>query len=487
MTHSILALHHGYRVPGGEERAAEQLADLAEQRLGERVAWLRRDSSALTAGDAARGLLAGGLGGRQVTDALDRTGAGLVHAHNLFPTFGPVALRAAIKHGASVVVHLHNTRLICAVATNVRDGHDCTECRAGWTMPGVIHRCRGSLPESLAYGAALPRWRRDVVRLADAVIVPSMAARSRLLTLGLGLPADAVHVVGGVAPVVAERSWASQGRFALLVGRLAPEKDIATAIDACAAVGLPLVIAGDGPEMERLMAHAGPERRRVARTEPSRRRRVVREETYPRRPAVPPAARGAGGAQRAAGGSGDATGSNSSGRPGEDGGAPSPAAAEPVPVTSGPAAPITAAAILGDELVEALAQPPEIRGSTVFLGRVDDRVLALLRRSARVALAPSLAHETFGLAALESMADAVPTIGTAVGALPELLGEEAVVPPRDVPALTARLRALAGDDAAGARAAARARELAGPEAVAQRLAAAYAAAREHRSVRATYR
>jgi glycosyltransferase involved in cell wall biosynthesis len=471
VTHSILALHHGYRVPGGEERAAEQLADLAEERLGERVAWLRRDSSALTAADAARGLLAGGLGGRQVTDALDRTGAELVHAHNLFPTFGPVALRAAIKHGASVVVHLHNTRLICAVATNVRDGHDCTECRAGWSMPGVIHRCRGSLPEALAYGAALPRWRRDVVRLADAVIVPSIAARSRLLTLGLGLPADAVHVVGGVAPVVAERSWASQGRFALLVGRLAPEKDIATAIDACAAAGLPLVIAGDGPEMERLMAHAGPERRRMQRTEPSRRRRVVREEPYPRRPAVPPAVRGGEDAAATAGA----------------GVEQAPAAGAPAPSTSGPAAPITAAAILGDELVEALAQPPEIRGSTVFLGRVDDRVLALLRRSARVALAPSLAHETFGLAALESMAAAVPTIGTAVGALPELLGEEAVVPPRDVAALTDRLRELAGDDAAGQRAADRARQLAGPEAVAQRLAAAYAAAREHHSVRATYR
>ncbi len=487
MTHSILALHHGYRVPGGEERAAEQLADLAEQRLGERVAWLRRDSSALTAGDAARGLLAGGLGGRQVTDALDRTGAQLVHAHNLFPTFGPVALRAAIKHGASVVVHLHNTRLICAVATNVRDGHDCTECRAGWTMPGVIHRCRGNLPEALAYGAALPKWRREVVRLADAVIVPSLAARSRLLTLGLGLPADAVHVVGGVAPVVAERSWASHGRFALLVGRLAPEKDIATAIDACAAVGLPLVIAGDGPEMERLMTHAGPERRRVARTEPSRRRRVVREESYPRRAAVPPAARGAGAADGGVAGGDHPSPADAASVTGA--GAPGPARAEggSAAAVSGTPGAITAAAILGDELVEALAQPPEIRGSTVFLGRVDDRVLALLRRSARVALAPSLAHETFGLAALESMADAVPTIGTAVGALPELLGEDAVVPPRDVSALVARLRQLAGDDAAGQRAADRARELAGPDAVAQRLAAAYAAARDHSSVRATYR
>ncbi|MEH3054037.1 MAG: glycosyltransferase [Patulibacter minatonensis] len=257
MTHSVLALHHGYRVAGGEERAAEQLADLAERELGERVAWLRRDSTAITGVDAARGLLAGGLGGRQVTEALERTGADLLHAHNLFPTFGPVALRAARKQGAAVVVHLHNTRLVCAVATNVRDGRDCTECHGSWSVPGIRHRCRGSLPESVAYGAALPRWRKEVVAIADAVIVPSLAARSRLLALGLGVPLNQIHVVGGVAPTIADRSTASTGRFALLVGRLAPEKDIATAIEACAAIGLPLVIAGDGPEAAALQSLAG--------------------------------------------------------------------------------------------------------------------------------------------------------------------------------------------------------------------------------------
>ncbi|MEH3054036.1 MAG: glycosyltransferase [Patulibacter minatonensis] len=103
-----------------------------------------------------------------------------------------------------------------------------------------------------------------------------------------------------------------------------------------------------------------------------------------------------------------------------------------------------------------------------------------------MSLTPSLAHETFGLAALESMAAAVPTIGTRVGALPELLGDDAVVEPRDVPALRERLRHLAGDDAAGLQAAQRARELAGPPAVAAKLREAYAAAREHGHARGTY-
>ncbi|MBO9532728.1 MAG: glycosyltransferase family 4 protein [Solirubrobacteraceae bacterium] len=463
MTHSVLALHHGYRVPGGEERAAEQLADLAEAELGERVAWLRRDSTALTASDAARGLLAGGLGGRQVTDAIERTGANLVHAHNLFPTFGPTALRAARKAGAAVVVHLHNTRLVCAVATNVRNGADCTQCHGNWAIPGIVHRCRGSLPESVAYGVSLPRWRREVVGLADAVIVPSIAARGRMLQLGLGLTADALHVVGGVAPEIAEASPASGGRFALLVGRLAPEKDVETAIAACGLAGIPLVIAGDGPEMARLQDHSGTERRRMPRHADSR-RLWVRTEPYPGKTSDPAA-------------SADAI--TTTGATGE------PTASAPAPLRRGSLP--TAVEILGEELLLELPNPPVVRGSTVFVGRVDASVLAKLRAHARVALTPSLAHETFGLAALESMAAALPTIGSNVGGLPELLGADAVVPPSNVPAMAAAIRRLEGDDEAGLAAAARAEELASPKVVADRLRRAYDIARERPAINRHYR
>ena len=46
-----------------------------------------------------------------------RTGARVVHAHNVQPTFGWRALAAARAAGARVVLHLHNYRLVCAVGT----------------------------------------------------------------------------------------------------------------------------------------------------------------------------------------------------------------------------------------------------------------------------------------------------------------------------------------------------------------------------------
>ena len=48
----------------------------------------------------------------------------------------------------------------------------------------------------------------------------------------------------------------SRDGYALVVSRLAPEKGVDVAIDACRLAGTPLVIAGDGPQREALAARA---------------------------------------------------------------------------------------------------------------------------------------------------------------------------------------------------------------------------------------
>jgi glycosyltransferase involved in cell wall biosynthesis len=91
-----------------------------------------------------------------------------------------------------------------------------------------------------------------------------------------------------------------------------------------------------------------------------------------------------------------------------------------------------------------------------------------------VALVPSLAHETFGLAALEALAAGLPVAASDVGALAELSGDAELAAPGDAEALAqAALRAASADDA-GARAIAAARRRAAPEVVAPALRAVYA-------------
>lgn len=366
----ILHLHHRYRTLGGEEQAIAALRRLTEQRLGEPTALLERDSTATGAARAARGLLLGGIDPDEVAAAVRREGARVVHAHNVHPTFGVRALRAARSEGARVVLHLHNYRLVCAVATCVRDGHDCTDCHGRDTRPGVRHGCRGGTAESLVYAAGISRQQRALLAAADAVVVPSSAARDRLEALGVALPDGATRVIAHPVEAGPAVTPVPDGP-ALFVGRLAPEKGAATAIAAARITGRPLVVAGDGP--------------------------------------------------------------------------------------------------LADDLRDAARDLPHV----TFVGRVDAVELAALRAGASVELAPSLAHETFGLAAAEAMLRGLPVVASDVGALRELVPDDARVPPNDPAALADAWVRLAGDADAGRRQRRAAEAITDGDAIVAGLRAAY--------------
>jgi glycosyltransferase involved in cell wall biosynthesis len=82
---------------------------------------------------------------------------------------------------------------------------------------------------------------------------------------------------------------------------------------------------------------------------------------------------------------------------------------------------------------------------------VDDPDLASLYRQASVVVVPST-HEGFGLTALEAMASAAPVVATAVGNLPDLLGDAgALVAPGDPAALAQALDEVLTDPVRSAR------------------------------------
>ena len=264
----ILLLHNRYRVPGGEERAVEDLAWLIRGELGEEAEVLERDSALLGRGRAAAGLLRGGLAPDDVAAAVRRTGARVVHAHNVQPSLGWRALAAAREAGARVVLHLHNYRLVCAVGTCFTRGEDCTRCHGRNTLPGVRLNCRGgSRAEAAAYGAGLALWQRRLAASADAFVVPSAFALRRLEQLGAPLGGRA-HVIPSVQRTFAERSRADAGEYALYAGRLAAEKGVADAIAACRLAGRAARRRGRRAGGRRAAACRQPDVRFTGRVEP---------------------------------------------------------------------------------------------------------------------------------------------------------------------------------------------------------------------------
>ena len=304
-------------------------------------------------------MLRGGLQPDEVAGAVRHTRARVVHAHNLNPTLGWRALAAARSAGARVVLHLHQYRLVCAIGVCFTRGAECTRCHGRNTAPGVILNCRGSWGEALVYGAGLALWQRRLARQVDAFIVPSQFALRRLREMGAAI--EDAHVVPHLVRGFASSPAPNADGHAFIASRLAPEKGIDIAIEACRIAQVPVVIAGDGPERQRLAS---------------------------------------------------------------------------------------------------------VGGAVRFVGPVDASELRRLRATAGLALMPSRSGETFGIAAAEAMAAGLPVAASRIGALPELVPDDWLVPPGDANALAAAIVGLRGDAEAGAQAIARVRAVARPEAVA---------------------
>jgi glycosyltransferase involved in cell wall biosynthesis len=124
----------------------------------------------------------------------------------------------------------------------------------------------------------------------------------------------------------------------------------------------------------------------------------------------------------------------------------------------------------GPEAAAAQALP---EGAIRFLGRVDDHGRDRLVREATILAYPSL-FEGFGLPPLEAMAVGTPVLTTTGGAIPEVVGDAALlVEPLDVEGMTVGLGQLLDDDSLRATLANRGR----------RRAAAFDVARTGRALR----
>ena len=251
----VLIVHNRYQAEGGEERAVAEIASLLS-RAGHTVEALERSSADVGRARAGRSLLIGGVEAEAVATAARRLRADVVHAHNVHPLFGWRALAAARACGARTVLHLHNYRLFCAVGISYRNGRPCFDCRGRNTLPGLLHGCRGSLAEGIAYGAGLSLQQPQLLRQADAMVALSGAQHARLVELGV--PAGRLSVLSNFVADsgFASESRAQDGSYVLVSGRLVEEKGFDVAIAAARAASVPLVIAGAGPDELRLRSLA---------------------------------------------------------------------------------------------------------------------------------------------------------------------------------------------------------------------------------------
>jgi glycosyltransferase involved in cell wall biosynthesis len=248
----ILFVHNRYLIRGGEGVSAEaemrllramghdvdsheetnaRVADLSRVRVAARTVW-----SAETYGVLRRWLRAGRYD--------------VVHVQNFFPLISPAAHHAAKAEGVPVVQSVRNYRLFCPAATLFRDGEACQDCLGrAVPWPGVLHGCyRESRSASAAVAAMIAAHRmvRTWQRKVDVFVALSRFARDKLIEGGL--PADRIAIKPNFVDDDPGQG-SGRGDYALYVGRLAPEKGLATLLQAWQRLEppFPLKIVGTGP------------------------------------------------------------------------------------------------------------------------------------------------------------------------------------------------------------------------------------------------
>lgn len=211
-------------------------------------------------GGAAKAALLATYNGRSkqaVGAAIDDFRPDVVHVHNFFPLLSPSVFDACGSRGVASVWTLHNFRLTCANGLLFRQGGPCIDCVGKIPLPAIRHACyRNSRPASAAVAGmiashrALGTWRKKVDRF---IALTQFAER---IFVDAGVPADKIAIKANFIPDSGLGDPTIQREGAIYVGRLSPEKGVATLVDAWHSVNHPLTIIGDGPEREILEARA---------------------------------------------------------------------------------------------------------------------------------------------------------------------------------------------------------------------------------------
>jgi glycosyltransferase involved in cell wall biosynthesis len=180
--------------------------------------------------------------------------------HNVLPALSPSVYQTAFDLKVPVVHYLHNYRMGCTNGFFLNHGQPCERCLGGNFWPAFQTACwRNSRLISGFMGLILRRVRSiGTLHKVAAWIALSQAQRAKHIEIGI--PKNHIHVVPHFYEPKGDAIPPCPNGNVLFLGRLSPEKGVDHLLRAWKLVqpmGRKLIIAGDGPEKERLQKQAG--------------------------------------------------------------------------------------------------------------------------------------------------------------------------------------------------------------------------------------
>lgn len=190
--------------------------------------------------------------GRLFGQMLDRKLPDIVHGHNIYAGLTTSIIDQCRKREIPFLLTLHDYKLVCPSYLMLNAGAACTMCVGGHYHHCARTKCHKGSGLISAISAAeayfnhwLGKW-----EAAARIITPSRFLINQMLAHGIGEQKLRL-VPNGIKVEAFEPHYQDSGYF-LYFGRLSPEKGLDTLIQAAVGCGMPLLIAGEGPERARL-------------------------------------------------------------------------------------------------------------------------------------------------------------------------------------------------------------------------------------------
>lgn len=194
---------------------------------------------------------------RKLARLLDQFWPDIAHAHCIYHHISPSVFPLLKERGIPVVMTAHDFKLACPAYKMLNRGGICEKCKHGNLLHVIANRCvRDSLIVStlIALESTVHRLFGLYRNNLDRVVTPSLFFRDKLIEWGW--PGEKLVYIPNFIHTDSFIPQFTPGTYFFYFGRLAPEKGIATLIEAARQANVALKIAGTGPEEDRLKAMA---------------------------------------------------------------------------------------------------------------------------------------------------------------------------------------------------------------------------------------
>ncbi len=182
----------------------------------------------------------------------------IAHLHNIYHQLTPSIISVLKKHGVTVVLTLHDCKLVCPSYFAIRNGQICNACAGGRFWNAFTMNCSNSLMRGflLSAEAFFHKWRGSYDKV-DLFLSPS---RFFADLISQRIPQEKLKILhNGIDVNTYKPNYTDQG-YCLFFGRLSQEKGVETLLQAYRNLqaNMPLKIVGSGP-LEEMLRQKYPE------------------------------------------------------------------------------------------------------------------------------------------------------------------------------------------------------------------------------------